>query len=154
MSAVKKVKGLCFQRQKLYVVLEHSNEILIFNVRDPKNVALEDKIPVPGLAAPSDLTISKKRELMFVSDVTENCFWGIKLLDKAVSKVSIPRKPNRISISDDDNLLVVSSSLENSGEVDEQFLDILYESDGQRISTPHALPIDVKTTLPCCAAVE
>ena len=139
MSEDKKVRGIICLKEKLYVALENSTEILIFNSRDPKNVVLEDKFVVAGMAAPSDLTCFGKQELMFVSDVTENCLWEIRLLDRGVSKWPMQRKPNRISISYDDNLLVVSSSLDGSCDAKQQFLD-MYDIDDPQNDTSHPLP--------------
>ena len=138
------MEGIVVRNNKLYVVLKHSNAISIFNARDPKNVTLEDTIMVPGMAAPSDLTISKKQELMFVSDVTEKCIWEIKLWNKDVSKWWVQKKPNRMSITCDDNLLVVSSSLDGSCDAKQQYLD-MYGIGYSRTSKPHPLPTAIKT---------
>ena len=96
------VRGIATMGEQLYVVVEGSNEVKIFN---SSTLAPQSSFPVTGLSSPCDLTANEN--LLFVGG--RDKIFSVELRDKSVTTWSIGSMWTSLSINKLGNVIVVSS---------------------------------------------
>ena len=103
------VAGVTWLENKIYVVCWESNRIFVFSDQKPFDRLEKDEIEIKEMKNPWDITASRGRRSIFISDWDEasKCLWKIQMEDKQVSRWKMDGSPYGLSITSSDELLVV-----------------------------------------------
>ena len=115
-SRTEDVTGLVVFEKRIYVICSESNRILIFS-KDGSLDEPDEEIPIDNMKYPWDITCIKANRFLYISDKCHQCVWNIKMPDKNLSNIEMPDKnisklkidgqPRGMSITQENELLVV-----------------------------------------------
>ena len=105
-SRTEDVTGLVLFEKMIYLICSKSNRILSFF----NNELFEkpaDEISVDNMENPWDITCSEVNRSLYISDKSHQCVWNIKMPDKKIHECKIDGQPRGMSITKDNELLLV-----------------------------------------------
>ena len=130
------VVGVTWLEDKIYAVCRWSNIVHAFQDREPFD-AVEEGIIIKEMTDPCDISASEVRRSTFISDNYNRCLWKVHTSDGTISKWEMEGRPETLSITPSDELLVVVDREDHHALIIFRCLDV-----NRSQSIP--LPTDVK----------
>ena len=100
------VVGVTRLENKIYVIHGKSNKVHVFH-QEPFEEMKEKEIKIEGMTDPWDISASKVSRTIFISDNDNRCLWKFHTSNKTVSRWEMDGRPETLSITPSDELLVV-----------------------------------------------
>ena len=128
--------------ERIFVVCLHKNKIFVFLDQAPFQQQNSDQIELKDMKNPRDIVAISKDKCLFIGDQCDRDqrLWKIQMPERTVSKWPINRKPEKLSKTCSDELLVLVSNRLNDDE-DEYFIYI-YKLDSPTLIRQIILPSD------------
>ena len=101
------VGGVTWLENKIYVVCRKSNKVHVFQDQEPFDEVEEERIQIEGMADPWDISASQVSRTIFISDNDNRCLWKVHVPDGTLSRWEMDGRPETLSITPSDELLVV-----------------------------------------------